>query len=101
MSLNDKKGRTNVPAATDFPADFAGQSELVRRLFVAMTDIESAIDDTRQKRKSNKRKAGELEDEEEEPQGDAGTADSTHVARIKNAANLEIEIACWDTLVSI
>jgi len=97
VALNDKKGKTAVPDVTNFPADPASQRELVEELFAAILDFDNVIDGQRQKR-VNKRKTGNVPEEAEE---EVRFADSTHVRRVKEASNLEIELLSWELVVRI
>lgn len=96
VGLNDKRGRTAVPDAVDFPIDVAGERKLVEELFGAMLDFGEVIDEQRQRR-SKKRKAV---DAAEDPEMEVSFTDSTHVRRVKEASNLEIELLAWDLVVS-
>lgn len=97
VALNDKKGKTAVPDVTDFPADPVSQRRLVEELFAAILNFGNVIDGQRQKR-VNKRKTGNVPEAAEE---EVHFADSTHVRRVKEASNLEIELLSWELVVRI
>lgn len=96
LAFNDKKGRTDVPDATDFPSDVNEQRELVQELYAAMVDCGDLIDAQRQKR-TRKRKADQITGDGED---EVTFTDSTHVRRVKEASNFEIELLSWGLLVS-
>ena len=98
VTLNDKVGKAFVPDAEDFPEDVASQQRLVKELFNAMLEFDELIDEKRQLR-AKKRKISETAGEEEG--GTSRFEESTHVRRVREASNLEIELLCWELLVGI
>jgi hypothetical protein len=96
-SLNDQKGRTYVEHASEFPSDLSGQVKLVEELFNAMLNFDDFIDEPRQKRRKRRKMN---QDAEEEEDNDNSVTDSTHVRRVRQASDLEIELLAWELLVS-
>lgn len=106
--LNDKKKAAAVSGCLDFPDnDIERQHKLAEELFDAILDCSNAEEKPRllAAKKSRKRKASELEDENEGEDGDPDNAgsrewvDNTHVKRIKAASDVEIQFIAWNLLV--
>lgn len=96
--LNNKKDNTDVPDCDDFPQDLDDQRSLVRELFEAMVDFSEIVEEPRLVRKNKKRQHSELENEDSSL---AEYRDNTHVKRVKESSDVEIELLAWNLLVSL
>jgi hypothetical protein len=98
--LNDKKKAAAVPDCQDFPNDVEDQHKLVEELFDAILDFSQVEEKPRLLvKRPKKRKASELEDEQTENEARQWT-DNTHVKRIKQAKDVEVQFIAWNLLVS-